>query len=78
MAELTERDWSVIARTNCLLSGQRLTFGEDLKNPIVERTPFNGMFGILKIAPVTKSYGSRKPSRSKVANSTHTKLLLLW
>ncbi|RBR26471.1 uncharacterized protein FIESC28_00765 [Fusarium coffeatum] len=42
-AELSERDWSVIVRTNCLLSGQRLAIKEKgkTKNHSVERTPFN-------------------------------------
>ena len=45
-AELSERDWSVIVRTNCLLSGQRLAIKEKQKtrNHSVERerTTFNG------------------------------------
>ena len=48
-AELSERDWSVIVRTNCLLSGQRLTIKEKEKtrNHSVERTPFNGKLHLL-------------------------------
>ncbi|KAH6960261.1 hypothetical protein DER45DRAFT_627355 [Fusarium avenaceum] len=41
VADLGERDWSVIVRTNCLLSGQRLSYSNGPKNPCVERTPFN-------------------------------------
>ncbi|CAF3525701.1 unnamed protein product [Fusarium graminearum] len=41
VADMGERDWSVIVRTNCLLSGQRLSYSNGPKNPCVERTPFN-------------------------------------
>lgn len=61
-SELNERDWSVIARTNCLLSGQRLVVEEKtikvrdrdnvvtdkkVQNHLVERrTPFSGMSSV--------------------------------
>jgi hypothetical protein len=80
VAELNERDWSVIARTNCLLSGQRLAFSEGLKGiitPTVERTPFSGKFSFLSIISVTDPDVIQQPSRSKVAISTPTKSSLL-
>lgn len=51
VADLTEREWSVIIRMNCLLSGHRIMTTQYMRNgePMemsldgIERSPYNGM-----------------------------------